>query len=458
MVFLDELKAGLIDTCPTGDVPLHIVALSGGADSTALLVGLKKLRLKLLAVHINHALRGLESDEDEAFCRSLCEKLSVRLVVHLLPAETRDEASLRNARYAALGETALAEGAVTIHTAHTMDDQVETMLFRLFRGTSPNGLAGIPSRRNLFEGVVLSRPLLNVTRRQIIDFLAEQSMSFRTDSSNLSNDYSRNFIRNELMPRIFERFGDVTARVEQFRKLLSDDLDVLQEISEMRSASMFSTPSGTRVTAFLVEPPAIQRRVIAMELASRGIEVSSDRVERILDIARQGGVLSLSADWQACCKGGCLSFEEINSEDIEPSSDSSLNRELIEASLNVVAELGCAVQIVPETQSPSAFPGATANDAFVDLSSAEKPLVVRRRRPGDVIVPFGMTEAVRLKKYLQTHRKSNGAHAGMPVVIASGNEIIWVPGVGLSNKVRVKDRPTHRMRFIPLETGESPLC
>ncbi|MBO4289626.1 MAG: tRNA lysidine(34) synthetase TilS [Lachnospiraceae bacterium] len=179
------------------------VGLSGGADSVCLLLLLLELKQKygltLKAVHVHHGLRGAEADEDEVFVRDLCERLGVPLAVRHADVKAQAERTGcsveeagRKLRYRALREEA--EGG-KIATAHHSDDNCETILFNILRGTGFAGLAGIPQ----VNGDVI-RPLLHVTREQIEDYLKEKGQPYRTDATNASPAYARNRIRNELLP------------------------------------------------------------------------------------------------------------------------------------------------------------------------------------------------------------------------------------------------------------------
>ncbi len=430
-----------------------LVALSGGPDSTALLIAAKDLGLNVLAAHVNHRLRGDESEGDEQFCRTLCQKLQIPIIVDHLTPSGSDENSLRDSRYASLISTAQEQGCRFVATGHTLDDQSETVLFRLFRGTSPSGLKGIPECRPVTAAISIVRPLLKIRRTEILEFLHEQKSTYRLDSSNLSSQYTRNFIRNELLPEINKRFGDVTPRVESLRTLLSDDECVLDEMSETRAAVMFAPAGSCPLTALLEEPIALQRRILASALRLRRIEVTTDRIRRILELAGQGGALNLNEDWQAVVREGRISFVD-NESPVEPEADAEVQFELNLHGLTVMAQLGLVIKIDAALQSAEAFPLATADEALLDLSCISKPLIARRRRAGDSIVPFGMTETVRLKRYLQTHRRADGSHAGQPLVIAQDGEVLWVPGVGISNKVRVTGNPTHKLSVFPLVTDD----
>jgi len=197
---------------------VHVLAaVSGGADSVALLRSLAALKRavggegRLIAAHFNHGLRGPASDADAAWVEDLCRRLGIACETGRA-ATTGDgelandsELAARDARYAFLTKTAQQTGARYVTTGHTLDDQVETVLHRLFRGTGLAGLAGIPSARALAEGVTLVRPLLSQTRDQIESYLRQLCQDYRHDQTNDDPRYTRNWIRHELLPLIQDR-------------------------------------------------------------------------------------------------------------------------------------------------------------------------------------------------------------------------------------------------------------
>ncbi len=208
-----------------------LVALSGGADSVALLRALLALGYPVCAFHLNHCLRGAESGRDEAFCRALCEKLHVPLTVERIDVGAKAraagegvEAMARRIRYERLA--AAAQG-IKIATAHTADDNLETMLFHLTRGTGPKGLAGIPPVR----GNII-RPLIGVERAQVEAYLAELYQDYVTDSTNADEVYTRNRIRHEVVPVLRRINPAVCGAAARLGGLLRQDEAYLGEQAE----------------------------------------------------------------------------------------------------------------------------------------------------------------------------------------------------------------------------------
>ena len=195
-----------------------LLAVSGGADSVALLRGMCALRSggegRLIVAHFNHRLRQSESDDDEAFVVQLCRTLDVPC--HVSRAESAGsihrgsglEASARETRYQFFRSMALEQGARYVATAHTADDQAETVLHRIVRGTGLAGLAGIPRTRILCPAVALIRPLLVFRRAELIAYLESLGQSFRRDASNANHQFTRNRIRGDLLPRLARDYNE----------------------------------------------------------------------------------------------------------------------------------------------------------------------------------------------------------------------------------------------------------
>jgi tRNA(Ile)-lysidine synthase len=163
--------------------------------------------VEVVAAHVNHGLRGRESDADAEFVRGLAERWNLRyLEAAVAPRPGGSEEAARDARYDALGEMAIRCGADRVATAHTADDQAETVLLRLIRGAGLRGLAGMPARGSV-RGVRVVRPLLGATREQVLDYLRRHGLPHRLDASNESAGPSRNFLRLEILPRIRSRLN-----------------------------------------------------------------------------------------------------------------------------------------------------------------------------------------------------------------------------------------------------------
>ncbi|HVA48778.1 MAG TPA: tRNA lysidine(34) synthetase TilS [Pirellulales bacterium] len=215
-----------------------LAAVSGGADSVALLRGLQAVRTpgpgRLVVAHFNHALRA-EADDDERFVRQLAERLGLQCVVARAerpagppkPASGMEEAA-RHARYDFLRATATEFGARYVATAHTADDQAETVLHRILRGTGIGGLSGMRRARSLREGVTLIRPLLTVRRAELVAYLAALGQPFREDATNLERRFTRNRLRHELLPQLAEQYnGQIADALLRLGRLAGEAQEVI---------------------------------------------------------------------------------------------------------------------------------------------------------------------------------------------------------------------------------------
>ena len=214
-VFLTALDEGLT-RCGVNEAAV-LIGVSGGADSVALLRGLVQLRnefaLSLHVAHLNHKLRGAASDADATWVGQLATSLRLPVeigsVEHDLTHERGGvEEAARDARHRFLNETAARVDCNRIALAHTADDQTETVLHHLFRGTGLSGLRGIPTERATVDGIRLVRPMLSIRREQVEAYLKELGQDFRTDATNADTTLTRNWLRHELLPQLRSRFGE----------------------------------------------------------------------------------------------------------------------------------------------------------------------------------------------------------------------------------------------------------
>ena len=246
-----------------------LAALSGGADSVALLLALTELGIPVSACHLHHGLRGAEADRDEQFCRSLCAKLGIALTVRHADAAAYArkvhesvETAARNLRYAFFAE--IADGRKTA-TAHTADDNLETVLFHLARGSGLDGLCGIPPVR---EGIV--RPLIACTREEIEAFLASRGQEFVTDSTNLQPAYTRNRIRQEVVPVLRALNPQAAETVSALTARLRTDRDYLEEQAQAL-LSQAAQDGGWRAELLADAHPALRTRALRIACQQSGM-------------------------------------------------------------------------------------------------------------------------------------------------------------------------------------------
>lgn len=271
-------------------------ALSGGADSVSLLLALcalkDELSVEVAACHLNHGLRGGESDADERFCRELCERLCVPLyskkinVSELVQKHESVEEAARRARYAFFEEALERFGEkCVLATAHSANDNAETVLLNLTRGTGLLGLCGIPPVRG-FGGSGerrVIRPLIGCTRGEIERYLSGAGQDFVTDKTNLSEDYTRNKLRRRVLPELAAINPSVVSTIGRMTETLRGDSAFLQSLAE-KALEETREGRGWNAAAVAKLPPPIRARVIREILLQGGVEPSALRIDTAIGL------------------------------------------------------------------------------------------------------------------------------------------------------------------------------
>lgn len=266
-----------------------VCALSGGADSTALLIALKELSdetgFKLGACHLNHGLRGEDSDADELFCAELCGKMGVELYrkkvcisEHIEKHESLEEAA-RKVRYNFFEEARSHFGENSyIATAHNANDNAETVLLNMIRGTGLKGLCGIPPVRDR-----IIRPLIYVSRSEIEQFLKERGQAYVTDKTNFSEDITRNRIRLKILPEMMKINPSVLGTISRMTKNLRSDSDFLEEMSQ-DALKKAERQNGYEASEIDRQSCPIKSRAIRKILINGGVEPSELRIKTAISL------------------------------------------------------------------------------------------------------------------------------------------------------------------------------
>lgn len=289
MNLIEKAKAAVLEYDMLCGRKTAVCALSGGADSTALLLVLKELSedmgFKLAACHLNHGLRGADSDRDEEFCAKLCERLGVKLyrkkinVGEYSEKHESLEETARRIRYRFFAEAReyFGENSVT-STAHNLNDSAETVLLNLIRGTGLKGLCGIPPVRG-----EIVRPLIFVQRNEIERFLTEKDQSFVTDLTNFSEDYTRNRIRHNVLPEMLKINPSFLDAVLRMTESLRSDSAYLEKIAE-NALNIASRDKGYDAAELDGLDDPIKSRAVRNILTNGGVEPSSLRIKTALSL------------------------------------------------------------------------------------------------------------------------------------------------------------------------------
>jgi tRNA(Ile)-lysidine synthase len=393
-----------------------LAAVSGGADSVALLVCLKALaeemELKLTVAHLNHMLRAAESDADEEFVRATCAELAAPLIVErrdLRRERNNLEQAARLVRYRFLEEAASRCGAEKIAVGHNRQDQAETVLLNLFRGSGVEGLAGI---RPIMGRIV--RPLIECTREQILAYLAERGFGCREDSSNTELAFRRNRLRRELIPYVQSHFNpkivDVLAREAELFRRTAEYLD----LESGREYRRIKAPGDKLPLAELTAlHPALQAWVIRRALREcRGDlrRITSTQIERILRLCqpgRGGRRVELPGEIAAVRDFQNLVFAP------EAPEAPPFCHELMVPGVCTVPEVGL------ELRAAIADGGASP---ALDRDAVGGRMIVRSRRPGD---RYGGGRKV--KKMLIDAKIPRRSRERLPMIVCR-DTVAWIPG------------------------------
>ena len=425
---LPHMLTGLDPTTPI------LVGLSGGADSTALLCMLsaygKKYGAPVFAAHVNHGIRGAEADRDEEFCRQLCASLCVELSVLRadVPAIAKRtgesvETAARNVRYGFFDSVMKEKGIPLLATAHNANDNLETMLFNLARGTSLSGMCGIPEVRPCENGTVI-RPILRMSKEDIVAFCDDNGLEFVTDSTNTDTDYTRNKIRAQIIPALLEINSGAVRNASRLSETLSADSLCLESMKNM-----------------------------FLEGLCEGYSIETEKLNGSPEAIVNRGLLSLYADISG---GGCLEFTHIaalrrlSREEI-PHSSVTLpkgieavieNRWLIfrrvekkpdieEYSVplsegnNPISQTNCEIVIVNSQNTKNIYKNSIL--LYIDFAKINGSLYARSRLAGDKILMGGMHKSV--KKLMCDKKIPIDIRCRLPIICDSDG-IVAIPFVG----------------------------
>lgn len=452
VIFLNKVKStielyGMIDR---GD--RICVAVSGGPDSVALLRILSLLtndyNLYLVVAHLNHGLRGRESNRDEAFVQELGRTMKVPVKCKYVPVnliKRRSGGSLedicRKERFRFLEDILKGEGLNKIALGHNLNDQAETIMMRFMRGSGMTGIKGmLPIRDNMYV-----RPLLDVTRKEILAFLKSEGARYVIDSSNLENNYLRNRIRNDLIPKLQDHYNArLVENLGRMANVFRTEDDFIEGAAEDVLKDWKISVDGDMVRIKLSEfkalHSALQKRVVRLlleriSLKSKGIGYL--HIAAVMDLIngeRPNGSLDLPFQ---------ISVER--EYDNILISKGKNHTSLITTPFCYPAEIPGVIDI-QEAGIKVKFDIADIDDCdfksdktvFMDYNAIEYPLEIRNIRPGDRIQPIGMKGTKKIKEYFIDEKIPKKIRSRIPLLV-DRKSVLWIVGMKLSNRVRLTD-------------------
>ena len=410
---------------------LHLVGVSGGADSVALLLILKDLGYHVEAAHCNFCLRGIESDRDEQFVRNICSKHGIPL--HVIHFDTKEYANLhkvsiemaaRDLRYSYFRQLCQDIGAQTVCIAHHRDDAVETFLMNLLRGAGIHGLTGIRPK----NGFVV-RPLLCVSRKEILDFLDSIDQAYVTDSSNLVCDVLRNKLRLQVLPLLEEIAPGATSNIDKTANYLREAEKIYQTEIKRELNDIEYSVSVSR----LLEQPS-PSTFLHEWLSPLGF--NSSQTEKILDSITGGSGREFLSNTHILVIDRSVLI-------VEPISKLMKSIKIPETGTYRYDE--CTTYKFEITNDVAI--SKSAETATIDADKVKFPLTIRPVENGDWFIPFGMNGRKLVSDFLTDQKLSVlQKRRQLALVDATGN-ILWLIGCRTDNRVKVSADTTKILRI-----------
>ncbi len=447
----------------------YIIALSGGADSVSLLLVLKHLEselgITLEAAHCNFHLRGAESLRDEEFCKQLCGRLDVPL--HLVHFDTQAYADLyrvsiemaaRDLRYGYFEQLRRDIGAQDICVAHHRDDSVETVLLNLVRGTGLRGLRGIQPRN-----AHIIRPLLSLSRGDIVQYLDALGESYVTDSTNLHNDVKRNKIRLDVMPLLRELNPSVSQSIFETTQHVAEALKVFDHAIQHAIADVTTPMESTLGGALVSSAPTKQLGTtpshpltISVErlkqqpspeytlheiLSLRGFTSAQiDQIYNSLDSCSAGKIISSDSYELAFDRGTLILQQKTNV------ADAARSMRIPETGTYVFSD-SLKLKVAGEDCGEGYEPSRAARCATLDASNIKFPLTLRHIEPGDRFTPYGMSHTKLVSDYLTDRKKNIFEKREQLVLTDATGRILWLLGERTDNHFRITPHTQRALRI-----------
>jgi len=404
---------------------------------------------------LNHSARGEESDRDARFVKDLGEALKIRtwiekkdVMVEQATSNTSFQETARDLRLEFLHRTMTQIGASKIALGHTSDDQAETVLMNLLRGSGLKGVGGMNPAR--FPYI---RPLFYCSRSEVIGFLKDREISYCKDSSNEKTDYLRNRIRLELIPYLRENYNPrITENLFETSEIFRDENDYLEvledhEFDRVISRSTDSESLNLDIGPFATLPLALKRRLVRKAIQSiKGDlrRISFFHIQEVLHLfkeSQKGKRIDLPDNIEVLCLGDRVAFKRIHKSDSSilsgDGSTSDWMKPLTIPGETQVEQAGLTLKAEIIGPSGTGFPAGKVNQAFLDFEKTGDDLMIRFFQAGDRLRPLGMKGTKKLKSLFIDEKVPQEFRSNIPILTTGDNDIIWVYGMRIADTYRV---------------------
>lgn len=416
---------------------IFLIACSGGMDSCALVHLFHQRKLNFAIAHVNYHLRGNDSIKDEAFVQSLGKKYKLKVYTYNASAELKklqQEYSLQEAariiRYTWLNEIMLQHGFNYLVTAHHANDQAETLLLNLFRGTGMRGMGGMKVK-NKFH----IRPLLHVTRKEIETYAKKNKIKFRTDKSNLSDSYDRNYIRLHVLPLIEKRWPQVVPRLSKNAENLQHDIELSDELLATAFKKILAVKKNHTEIRFkkILQQASPKTWVFAL-LHPYGFNI--DQCGAIIESAASSETKTFHSPMHTLYVKNMLGWLEKNKKNESATNEITITKK--------TTHIKKPVDLRFSYHSKKITFSKNSSEAYIDADKISFPLTLRTWKPGDIFIPIGMRGKKKISDLL-TDLKLTPAHKKNVHVLCDANHIIWVVGIRPDDRVKITTTTKHSL-------------
>lgn len=417
----------------------YLCAFSGGYDSMCLLHSLKQItpQNRIVAIHLNHNWRGEESNQEEENCRNFCSEIGVEFYSEKLSSDIpHTETAAREARYEFFESCSKKFNSKIIFTAHNKNDNAETLIYRICKGTGIRGLCGIAENRGIYY-----RPLLQISREIIEKYCTDFNLKPNNDSSNSDTSYKRNFIRAEILPKLNKKINPNTIEmVNSLSNAAREDTAIVEEYLNQLYTKI-KQDNKIKTQEFLKLSFPTQKRIIYNLFIENNLDYDNEKITNILEnilnnaTSKSGRTCSLATNLWIFTNN---QFIEIINKKNEKPPTLQIKKEGKYETQDYIFTLE------KYDQKTAHFPKENENTAIVNLENFDFDFELRTRQNGDIIQPFGMAGTQKLKKYFNEkkvpqHEKSN------ILLLTQNKEVLWATGLGISDKIKVRTKPTHKL-------------